>query len=423
MAFSTHDPRGNGGLRSNLTVGDASAPRPIRSPLTLRNFRLLWIGETVSVFGDQFYLIALPWLALQLTGSGLALGSVLMAAGIPRAALMLAGGAATDRFSSRSVMLVSNIMRCGIVTLLTVLVYTHTVHLWHLYVIAAAFGAFDAFFYPAYVSIVPSLLKSEQLAAGNSLMQGSVQLTGLIGPATAGVAIGIAGLSAAFAVDAASFLVSVTMLALIATTGAPARQQPLVAAIREGVAYAIAHRVIRSLLVAYTTMNLFLSGPFAVGAPLLAKIRFGGATSLGLLFSSFGAGALVGTAAAGRDRRERRLGPMLLTTYVTAGLTMIALGLIRHLWMSAAVLVLLGVIVGYSNVQMMAYLQRQTEPAMMGRVMSLIMFCAHGLLPLSYVLSGAISRIGVTVLFLFSGVTVILITSFLFRAPQFWRKE
>ena len=80
-----------------------------------------------------------------------------MTAGIPRAALMLAGGAATDRFSSRSVMLVSNIMRCGIVTLLTVLVYTHAVRLWHLYVIGAAFGAFDAFLYPAFVSIVPSL--------------------------------------------------------------------------------------------------------------------------------------------------------------------------------------------------------------------------------------------------------------------------
>ena len=102
---------------------------------------------------------------------------------------------------------------------------------------------------------------------------------------------------------------------------------------------------------------------------------------------------------------------------------MIALGLIRHLWMSAAVLVLLGVIVGYSNVQMMAYLQRQTAPDKMGRVMSLIMFCAHGLLPLSYVLSGAISKIGVTVLFLSSGVTVIAITSFLFRTPQFWGTE
>ena len=401
----------------------ASTQGVVRSPLTLRNFRLLWIGETVSVFGDQFYLVALPWLALQLTGSGLALGSLLMTAGIPRAALMLAGGAATDRLSSRSVMLVSNIMRCGTVTLLTALVYMHALRLWHLYVIAAAFGVFDAFFYPASVSIVPSLLESEQLPAGNSLMQGSAQFTGLIGPVTAGAVIGVAGLTLAFGVDAASFLVSVSMLVLITSAGTPAPQQPLVAAIREGITYAIAHRIIRSLLVAYATMNLFLSGPFLVGAPLLAKIRFGSATSLGLLFSSFGAGALAGTAVAGRDRRQHRLGPMLLATYLTAGLTMIALGLIRRLWISAAILVLLGLIVGYSNVQMMSYLQRQTEPRKMGRVMSLIMFCAHGLLPLSYMLSGAVSRIGVTVLFLFSGVTVIVITSLLFRAPQFWRKE
>ncbi len=248
-----------------------SSRQAVRSPLMVRNFRLLWIGETVSVFGDQFYLVALPWLSLQLTGSGLALGSVLMTAAIPRAAFMLAGGAATDRFSSRTVMLVSNVMRCGIVTLLMLLVYVHVVRLWHLYVIAAAFGTFDAFFYPAYISIVPSLLQPQQLAAGNSLMQGSVQLTGLIGPATAGIAIGGAGLAAAFGVDAASFLVSVTMLALITGSGAPARQQPLWAAIREGVTYALAHPVIRSLLVMFATMNLFLSGPFVVGAPLLAK--------------------------------------------------------------------------------------------------------------------------------------------------------
>jgi Transmembrane secretion effector len=63
------------------------------APLKVRNFRLLWTGETISVLGDQFYFVALPWLALQVSGSGLALGSVLMAAAIPRAALMLLGGA------------------------------------------------------------------------------------------------------------------------------------------------------------------------------------------------------------------------------------------------------------------------------------------------------------------------------------------
>jgi len=248
----------------------------LRGPLAVRNFRLLWVGETVSVLGDQFYFVALPWLALQLTGSGLALGSVLMTAAIPRAALMLAGGAATDRFSSRTVMLVSNVMRCLIVSMLTVLVFAHTARIWHLYALAAAFGTFDAFFYPAYIAMVPSLLEPAQLAAGNSLMQGSVQLTGLVGPAAAGVVIGGAGLAAAFGVDAASFVVSVAMLALIATgtAAAAARQGPLIASIREGISYALAHPTIRSLLVAYAMMNLFLTGPFMVGTPLLARQRF-----------------------------------------------------------------------------------------------------------------------------------------------------
>lgn len=181
--------------------------------------------------------------------------------------------------------------------------------------------------------------------------------------------------------------------------------------------------MIRSLLVAYAAMNLFLTGPFIIGAPLLAKLRFGGATALGLLYSSFGAGALVGTVAAGHYHHERRLGPLLVTVYSAAGVTMIALALIWRVWISVGILLLLRMIVGYSNIQMLAFLQRQTEQDKMGRVMSLIMLCAHGLLPLSYIAAGTVSKIGTTVLFLASGVTVIAITTVLFRSQQFWRKE
>src|SRR5258707_9061731 len=81
------------------------------SPLSVRNFRLLWIGEGISLLGDQFYMIALPWLVLQLTGSPLALGTVMALAGIPRALFMLVGGAFVDRFSPHAVMLASNFAR------------------------------------------------------------------------------------------------------------------------------------------------------------------------------------------------------------------------------------------------------------------------------------------------------------------------
>ena len=106
-------------------AGSGSMLRPLR----LRDFRLLFTGETISLIGDQFHFIALAWLALELTGSGLVLGSVLLVAGLPRMVLMLVGGALADRISPRSVMLVSNGLRTGVVALLAVLVLSERVEL------------------------------------------------------------------------------------------------------------------------------------------------------------------------------------------------------------------------------------------------------------------------------------------------------
>src|SRR6266508_1984760 len=103
------------------TVTDVNVQKPA-SPLSVRNFRLLWIGEGISLLGDQFYLIALPWLVLQLTGSALALGTILALASILRAVFMLGGGACVYRFAPRSVMMWLNISRFLLIALLSVLV-------------------------------------------------------------------------------------------------------------------------------------------------------------------------------------------------------------------------------------------------------------------------------------------------------------
>src|SRR5215813_10825940 len=133
------------------------AEKPERGPMAVRNFRLLWSGETISLLGDQFYMLALSWLIIQLTGSGIAVGTVLMAGGIPRVLFMLVGGVMTDRMSPRTMMIVSNAVRGILTVILTLLVLTSTVQLWMLYVLAVAFGTADAFFHPAYMAIVPAI--------------------------------------------------------------------------------------------------------------------------------------------------------------------------------------------------------------------------------------------------------------------------
>src|SRR6266498_1924800 len=90
--------------------------------LRIRNFRMLWIGEGISLLGDQFYMIALPWLVLLLTGNALTVGTVLATAGIPRALFMLVGGALTDRFTPRKLMISSNLARMVLTGLLAALV-------------------------------------------------------------------------------------------------------------------------------------------------------------------------------------------------------------------------------------------------------------------------------------------------------------
>jgi MFS family permease len=193
----------------------ARGPARILRPLAGRDFRLLFSGETISLLGDQFHFVALAWLVLQLTGSGLAVGTVLMVAGIPRAIFILIGGAFADRASPRSVMLISNALRAAFVGVLAILVLSGSADLWQLYVLAAVFGIVDAFFWPALSAMVPMLVVEDRLPAANALMQGSQQLTGLLGPALAGLLVAAVGTGLAFGIDAASFGVAALALVLI----------------------------------------------------------------------------------------------------------------------------------------------------------------------------------------------------------------
>src|SRR5215831_14327029 len=108
-----------------------SLPQRLPHPLKNRNFALWWTGATLSLLGDQFYIVALPWVVLQLTGSAVAMGTVAMCAGIPRAALMLMGGAVTDLVSPRKVLMVTASARAVLVGAIGLLLELHVLQLWH----------------------------------------------------------------------------------------------------------------------------------------------------------------------------------------------------------------------------------------------------------------------------------------------------
>jgi len=388
-------------------VAPARGPARILRPLAGRDFRLLFSGETISLLGDQFHFVALAWLVLQLTGSGLAVGTVLMVAGIPRAIFILVGGAFADRASPRSVMLISNAVRGTFVGVLAILVLSGSAELWQLYVLAAVFGIVDGFFWPALSTIVPMLVPEDHLPAANALMQGSQQLTGLIGPALAGLLVAAVGTGLAFGIDAASFIVAAGALVLIrgGRRHAPAeasREAPranVLGTIRSGVAFAWRDPAIRSLLLLSAALNFAINGPVSVGLAWLAHNRFeGGAAAFGIMLSAFGAGALVGAVVAGSLGRIRELGWVTLGGSVVMG---VALGLIGFAPSVIVIMVLnlaIGLAVGLLNVRIVAWLQVRTPSDMIGRVMSLVMLGGLALSPLSLAAAGLLVDLGAATL-------------------------
>jgi MFS family permease len=390
-----------------------TGPALIR-PLRIRDFRLLFGGETISVLGDQFHFVALTWLALQLTGSGLVLGTVLMTAAIPRAAFMLLGGAFSDRFSPRTLMLLSNVIRGIAVGILAALVLTERAELWHLYVLAGVFGVVDAFFYPAMNTIVPMLVPERQLAPANALVQSSQQVMLLIGPAVAGAFIAIVSTGPAFAIDAASFAVAAFAIALI--SGGRRSAQPsdvaapsMLQTIGEGLRAAWADKVIRSMVILIAAFNFGFTGPMSVGLAVLVDQRFGsGAAGFGLLLSAFGGGALIGAVVSGSVPRLPRLGTILMGIAIALGVGLALIGIAPTLPVALAIGGVMGILVGFINVQAIAWLQARIPEELRGRIMSLVTLGSVGLAPVSLAIAGALADVGaVTLTFVVAGAIVV----------------
>lgn len=390
-------------------------PRFLR-PLGQRNFALLWTAQTISLIGDTFYFIALAWLALQLTGSPLALGGVLVAAAIPRGVLMLLGGAVTDRFSPRLLMIGSDSIRAVLVAVLAALVLAGMGQLWQLYAIAIAFGTVDAVFYPASGAIVPLLVDAERLPAATALIEVSNRGSIMIGPILAGLTIAFVGKTTGtgigFAIDAASFVLS-ALLVLFIRGGARVSnnesteedvQSGVMQSIREGISYAWHDPVIRYLLIIVAGIDVTLNGAFGVGFPVLAKEHLsGGAAALGTLDSGFGLGAVVGIIIAGSIRAPRRKGLLVVGITAGFGIGTALVAFMPNLLTATICVSAMAVGGGLANIIMTPWLQTRTDPSMMGRVMSLFMLASLGLTPLSYAAAGWLASVSYTLVFLIGG--------------------
>ena len=388
-----------------LTTDETSMPStPDTHLLRNTNFRWLLGGGLVSMLGDQFSMLALPWLVLSLTSDSLSLGIAVALMGAPRAVLILLGGTIADRYSARRVMLLSKYAQAAILFLLAALLWLDQASLALAYAAALALGIASAFAIPAGTAILPQAVPASSLQKANGLQMGARQLSLLAGPLLAALVLGahdgarqttMTALAAAFAIDALTFVFSAWTLRQVALRPlAAAAAQGMWREMVAGLAMVWRDVPLRSCYAYWALVAFFVMGPLQVALPVLASERLQGAAALGLLMGAHGAGTLAGMLCSGLGGAwlRRHFGATLLAVDAAVAVLLMALGQISAAWQGAALLAVTGLLGGYLQVAIFTWIQRRVAPAMLGRAMALFMGIFLGLAPLSAAATGALLR-------------------------------
>jgi hypothetical protein len=362
-------------------------------PLRIRDFALLWTGMTTSLIGDFVFLVAYPWQTYQLTNNPAALGWISAAYVAPTVIFVTAGGVLTDRIERRKLMIAADFLRALATGVGAALAITHHLTLVELAAVVAVGGFGQALFAPAFGSIVPEIVSTEHLPQANALDQFVRTGAGLVGPGIAGVVIAVAGAGWAFAIDASTFVVSMsTALMLTSRPLKPAagRRSALREA-REGWGFVRAHTWLWATLVAAglanvasATRNVLL--PFVIKNDLHSSAR-----TLGFVYSAGAAGAIVASLSYAQRGYLKR---PVAVAYVGWGVSILAIGA-YGLTTHVSELLVFGLIAGagtaLGNAIWGTLMHRRVPRPLLGRVTSIDWMMSLALMPVASAAAGLVA--------------------------------
>jgi MFS family permease len=365
-----------------------------------RNVALLLTGQGLSQFGNEFYVVALPWLFLEVHRFS-SLGVVLAGYGIGRIIALVVGGIATDRLGARATMLFADAGRFLLTGLLWLDADSIAHNLAAGFPLITALGLLTGVFQPAYATIVPQLASPDGLAVINSASTAVTGLASLAGPVTAGIVVSQADPSLAFGVDALSFLASLLSLACMREmrvagaddapappAGAPRRRLNWLAEWTDIVRTMPTLRVtVRVMIVA----NLTWAALVEIALPRLIYNWSGSSSGYGLVLGGAAVGVIVGSLFAPALARRRQSGGLAMLAGIVEAACIAATPLARGPYGATALFVLLGVANCLTNIVMITLLQQSIPMARMGRAMAFVQFCNYAPYSVSALLGSVVT--------------------------------
>jgi hypothetical protein len=371
-----------------------------------RNFRLLWIGETISGAGSSMAAIGVPLLAVTvLKASTFAVSALTAAAYLPWLLIGLPVGAWVDRLATRPLMIACDLISALLYASLPVAAWLGVLDTGQVVAVALLAGAANVFFATAYQVYLPSLVTPAELVEGNAKLQGGAQVASIGGRGLAGLAAEAIGAAPALLFNSASFLVSAACLLRIRPPAKPAAPDPPAEPPRrgrlheqtwEGIRFVARDPYLRFFTIYAAVSNLAYAGNLALVVVFLVRVVGLSSAAVGVLTATSGLGGLLGALVARRLTRVLGTARTLLLTTLGSGLTSLLIPLTAKgpriaCYVAGSALVAGGIVIG--NVILGSFRQAYCPPAMLGRVTASMRFLTFGAIPLGALLAGALGTV------------------------------
>ena len=363
-----------------------------------RNFRLLWIGETISGAGSSMAVVGVPLAAVTvLRASTFAVAALTAAAYLPWLVIGLPAAAWVDRLQARPLMIGCDVISALLYASLPAAAWLGVLSTGQLVVVALLAGTANVFFATAYQVCLPSLVTAAELVAGNARLQGGASVAAIAGRGFAGLAAQAVGAVAALLFNAASFLVSALCLLRIRPTGPSPQPTRQTGGVRTetwpGICFVARDPYLRPLTIYAAIANLAYTGNLALVVIFLVRVVGLSSAAAGLLMATGGIGGLFGALAAPRLTRACGTARALVLTIMVTGLSGLLIPLTERgprlaCYLIGSALIAGGLVV--ANVIAASFRQEYCPPSMLGRVTASMRFLAFGMIPLGALLAGAL---------------------------------
>ena len=368
----------------------------IARALRHRNYRLFFGGQLISLTGTWMQSVAESWLVYRLTGSSALLGVSAFASQIPVFLFATIGGTVADRVSRHRIIVATQTTSMILPLILAVLTLTGRVQVWHVFVLAACLGVVNAFDIPARQAFLVEMVGHEDLMNAIALNSSMVNGARVVGPAVAGLLVAVVGEGWCFLINGLSYAGVIAGLLMM---DVPPRRRPARPSSArhpiEGFRFAAGTAPVRALLLLLGTVS-FAGMPYAVLMPVFAEsILHGGPRALGLLMGASGAGALMGALTLASRRGVRGLGRWVGTSSGAFGLALILFSTSRTFWLSALLLVPVGLSMMVQMASSNTLIQAMVPDELRGRVMAVYSMMFMGMAPFGALAAGWVAeRIG-----------------------------